>query len=190
MSVAQHVLEVPRVLMSTAYARCRRIRLAGLVKFNGRFPLIVGGSRMTFGRRVVIGGRLLRVQLSTSSTGSLRLGDNSFVNQGSSIHSDVRIVIGDRVRIGDFCAIYDTNFHESTPGGGVRRGPVEIGDDVWLGRAVIVLPGTTLGQGCVVSAGSVVRGQFPPRSRLRGNPAVVVERGLRMESSPDATSGT
>lgn len=51
---------------------------------------------------------------------------------------------------------------------------VTIGDDVWLGARVIVLPGVTIGDGCVVGAGAVVTRSLPPGSIAVGVPAKVV----------------
>ncbi len=48
---------------------------------------------------------------------------------------------------------------------------IVIGEHVWIGVGVIVLPGTTLSTGCVASAGSVVQGSFEVNSVIRGNPA-------------------
>jgi acetyltransferase-like isoleucine patch superfamily enzyme len=60
---------------------------------------------------------------------------------------------------------------------------VVIEDDVWLARQVVVLPGTTIGRGTVVGAGSVVKGEIPAWVVVSGVPAKVVreisERGPR-----------
>ena len=52
--------------------------------------------------------------------------------------------------------------------------PVIIGDFVWFGANVTILPGTNVGHGVVVSAGSVVRGAIPELAIIAGNPAVVI----------------
>ena len=91
-----------------------------------------------------------------------------------------RITIGDRVRLGCGAMVIDTDFHPidagqraSDPRDG-RSVPVVIGDDVFIGARAIVLKGTTLGNGCVVGAGSVVSGSFEPGTTLAGNPARVI----------------
>jgi acyl-CoA synthetase (AMP-forming)/AMP-acid ligase II/acetyltransferase-like isoleucine patch superfamily enzyme/acyl carrier protein len=56
------------------------------------------------------------------------------------------------------------------------RPTVRIEDDVYVGPGVIVLPNVTIGQGAVVSAGSVVSSSVPPRTLVRGNPARPIAR--------------
>jgi len=48
---------------------------------------------------------------------------------------------------------------------------VEIGDFVWVGSKVIILPGTKIEEGCIIQAGSVVHGHFKRCSIIGGNPA-------------------
>ncbi len=55
-----------------------------------------------------------------------------------------------------------------------KIGRVKIGDDVFIGHASIILPGTTIGNKVVIGAGSVVKGNIPDNSVAVGNPAVVV----------------
>lgn len=51
--------------------------------------------------------------------------------------------------------------------------PIRIGSDCWLGGSVVVCPGVTIGDRCVIAAGSVVTKDIPPDSFAAGNPAVV-----------------
>lgn len=53
---------------------------------------------------------------------------------------------------------------------------LSIGNDVWLGRKVMLVGNVTIGDGCVVGAGSVVRGEFEPYSIIIGNPATCVKK--------------
>lgn len=55
-------------------------------------------------------------------------------------------------------------------------GKVTIGEDVWLGANVKVMPGVTIGTGAVVGAGSVVTRNIPDFHIARGVPAKIVER--------------
>jgi virginiamycin A acetyltransferase len=54
------------------------------------------------------------------------------------------------------------------------RGDTVVGNDVWLGYQVLVMPGVTIGDGAVVAAGSVVTADVPPYAIAAGNPARVV----------------
>lgn len=53
--------------------------------------------------------------------------------------------------------------------------PVVIGDDVWIGARVIILPGIQVGNGAIIGAGSVVTNNVPPYAICAGNPARVIK---------------
>ena len=141
-----------------ALARRRRVRHGARTVFFGRTPMLGGPGRIILGDAV-------RVQ-STPVRASLRAGPDGL------------LTIGDDVRLADFAAVWDTDFHELEAGGGVRVAPVTIGDNVWIGRQAIVLPGVTIGRDAVVAAGAVVTRDVPPGVLVAGNPATVV-RELR-----------
>lgn len=61
---------------------------------------------------------------------------------------------------------------------GHRPGRIIIGDDVWLAANVVVTSGVTIGNGCVVGAGSIVTRDLPPMSVCVGNPARVIRSRL------------
>lgn len=54
--------------------------------------------------------------------------------------------------------------------------PIVIGDNVWLGGGVIVLPGVTIGENTVVGSGAVVTKDLPPNVVAVGNPARVIRQ--------------
>lgn len=58
----------------------------------------------------------------------------------------------------------------------MKEDDVFIGNDVWLATRVIVLPGTRIGDGSIVAAGSVVKGEIPPMSIVAGVPGKVVSQ--------------
>ena len=57
-----------------------------------------------------------------------------------------------------------------------RIGPIIIQDDVYVGEAAIILGGTSIGEGSIIGAGSVVRKSVPAGSVVMGNPAKVVAK--------------
>ncbi|CAM8667801.1 WbbJ Acetyltransferase (isoleucine patch superfamily) [Comamonadaceae bacterium] len=58
---------------------------------------------------------------------------------------------------------------------GVTREGITIGDNCWVGANVVFLDGAKVGSGCVVAAGAVVRGVFPPNCVIGGVPAKVLK---------------
>ena len=52
--------------------------------------------------------------------------------------------------------------------------PISIGNDVWIGTRVIILPGVSIGNQSIVAAGAVVTKSFPPRSIIGGVPAKII----------------
>jgi acetyltransferase-like isoleucine patch superfamily enzyme len=58
----------------------------------------------------------------------------------------------------------------------IKNGSVNIGNDVWIGLGVIILPGVTIGDGAVIGAGSVVAKDIEPYTIVVGNPAKTVRK--------------
>ena len=107
------------------------------------------------------------------------VGARTFANFGLLALDVATITIGDDVQIGP-------NVQLLTPTHPVAAGPrrdkweaakpIMIGDNVWLGGGVIVLPGATIGENTVVGAGAVVVHDLPPNVVAVGNPARIVKR--------------
>ncbi len=106
-----------------------------------------------------------------------RIGAGTFVNFGLMAADVAAITIGEDVQIGPYVQLL-TPTHPVQPQ--PRRAkwesaePITIGDNVWLGGGVIVLPGVTIGENTVVGAGSVVPRDLPANVVAVGNPARVV----------------
>jgi acetyltransferase-like isoleucine patch superfamily enzyme len=149
---------------------------ATLIACDGRLPVLVGGGRVRIGRRFVIRGRIAPCELTAEDNAQLLIGERVFLNQGVVIAAKESIEIGDDTLIGDFSAIYDSNYHQIDPSHPDKPRPVTIGKNVWLGNGVLVLPGSRIGDHTVVAARSVVKGSLPPRVLAAGNPAVVVRQ--------------
>lgn len=106
----------------------------------------------------------------------IRLGKGVFINANCTFLDGGGISIGDHTLIGPNCQLYTPchpmDYRE-------RRKPVEtgkpisIGCDCWLGGGVIVCPGVSIGDRCIIAAGSVVTRDIPNDSLAAGNPAVV-----------------
>lgn len=101
------------------------------------------------------------------------------------------VTIGDRTLIGYRTQILSAN-HEIPPIGepipisGTKYAPICIGNDVWLGANVIVLPGVTIGEGAIIAAGAVVTRDIPANSIAAGVPCKVVKyREARFSSQEE-----
>jgi len=122
--------------------------------------------------------------LSANDDGRIIIGDNVFLNHNVTLDSGFGglITIDNYTTIGMNSVLRSSN-HEyerrdiPVTQQGNRPGQIVLGEDVWIAASVTLLPGTILGRGCIVSAGSVVSGQYPDYSILAGNPARII--GLR-----------
>jgi carbonic anhydrase/acetyltransferase-like protein (isoleucine patch superfamily) len=103
------------------------------------------------------------------------VGRNCLIMQMSFINPARSVVIGDDSGIGGHCLIFGhSSFLNQFDGYAADFAPIEIGNSVGLAWRVFVLPGTTIGDGSMVGAGSVVSGTLPPRSLAVGFPARIV----------------
>lgn len=95
-----------------------------------------------------------------------------------------KITIGDRLLTGKWVTISDNN-HGATNIESLRvspscraivsKGPISIGNDVWIGDKATILGGVSIGSGAVVAANSVVTRDVPSNSVVAGNPAIVIK---------------
>lgn len=104
------------------------------------------------------------------------LGDDVFINYNAVMLDSGFIRIGNHVKIGPNCQFYTPNHPKDFM---ERRKPQEtaypitIGDDCWIGGGVVICPGVTIGNRCIVAAGSVVTKDIPDDSMAAGVPAEV-----------------
>lgn len=105
------------------------------------------------------------------------IGDNFTGNFNITILDVKEVYIGDNVMIGPHTLI-TTVGHPLTPKGRrehlAQAKEITIGDDVWIGGNVTVLPGVTIGNNVVIGAGAVVTKDIPDNSLALGVPAKVV----------------
>ncbi len=118
------------------------------------------------------------------------IGDDTFINVNFMLVDDAAVSIGKRCLFGPAVQIITakhplrasdrrTPVEDVALGSAVWRtmsAPIVVGDDVWLGSGVIVLPGVSIGDRSTVGAGSVVTDDIPPDSLALGAPAKVVRR--------------
>jgi virginiamycin A acetyltransferase len=120
---------------------------------------------------------------SAGGLGSISIGKRCYINSGCVLYSGNGISIANDVLIAANCTLAPVNhaFRDRhrlirEQGFSESRGGIVIEDDVWIGANCVLLDGAVLRRGCVVAAGSLVRGELPPYSICRGIPAVQVEK--------------
>lgn len=125
------------------------------------------GASIDFGRGLRTRGRC---GFNVQENGSLAFGKNVFLNLGCQFNCHASMRIEDGCEFGPYVLVYDHD-HDFRSGGGIKDksfsyGDVEIGKNCWIGAHTVILKGTHLGEGCVVAAGSVLRGEYPPHSLI------------------------
>jgi len=85
-----------------------------------------------------------------------------------------KIIIKDNVDIGRGTWIYTLEHDPHSDYHEIRQGDVIIEENVWIASRVMILPGVTIGRGCVIASGAVVTKDMPPMSIAGGVPAKVI----------------
>lgn len=136
--------------------------------------------RVFFGKLIMrSAGEQINIEKGAMFNKEVSLGDYSGIGVNCELNGPV--TIGKYVNMGPKVVVYTQNHSSSRTDIPMQKQgyddvkPVIIGDDVWLGRRVIILPGVTIGTGSVIGAGAVVARDIPPYSVAVGNPAKVIK---------------
>lgn len=134
--------------------------------------------------RLGVKGKGYRISSDLKLNGSfdfLELGNQTEINAGCFLLAKDRIVIGDNSTL----AYQTTILTSANPNGPHNKlaiiypkmtAPVFIGHDSWIGARAIILPGITIGNYCVVAAGSVVTKDIPDYTVVAGIPARPIKK--------------
>ncbi len=144
-------------------------------------PIIQNRGRISVGENFRIESRLLRPRLATGIRGTISIGDNVSINDGTAITAQVSVRIGNRVTIGHSVTIDDAELDgQDVWYAAMKAEPVVIEDDVRIEDMVAIGKGVRIGRGTVVKKASVVHDSLPQFVVARGMPARIV-RGLGKE---------
>lgn len=105
------------------------------------------------------------------------IGNDTFINHNAYLMDGAKITIGSHCFIGPNCGMYTANhplIAEERNQGFEKAEPISIGDNVWIGADVTILPGVTIGENSVIGAKSVITKDIPPNVIAVGNPCRVL----------------
>lgn len=108
---------------------------------------------------------------------NIQVGDNFFANYNFTVLDVAKVTIGHNVMIAPNVSLYTAGhpLHPDSRRSAYEYGAaITIGDDVWIGGSAVLLPGVTVGSGCVIAAGSVVTRDIPAGVVAAGNPCRVI----------------
>lgn len=119
---------------------------------------------------------------------NIYIGNNTEINMNCTFLDDNKIIIGKNGLIAPNVQIY-TAFHPKSAKDRLGKtkedgtfefcktytAPVIIGDNVWIGGGVIILPGVTIGNNVVIGAGSIVTKDIPDNKVAYGNPCRIIK---------------
>lgn len=109
---------------------------------------------------------------------NLECGDDACIATGAEIYNVARVFIGKRAVISQGAYLCSAS-HDYTDASRAEfplvGTPIHVGDCAWVAARAIVLPGVTIGEGCVIGAGSVVTRDTPPHTVCAGNPCRVIK---------------
>ena len=124
----------------------------------------------------------------------LEIGDNSGIGIRCEIYGPVKI--GRDVMMGPDVVCYTSGHRfDRTDITMIEQGssepePISIGNDVWIGRRVMIMPGVNIGDGCVIGAGAVVTKDIPPYSVVGGVPAKIIKSRLKNDDKTEVITET
>jgi maltose O-acetyltransferase len=146
-----------------------------------------------FARRILSScGKNVNIERFAYFTPEVSLGDYSGIGARAEMHGEISI--GDHVMMAPEVICYTVNHrHDRLDATMDQQGnedpkPIEIGDDVWLGRRTMIMPGVHIGSGAIIGAGGVVTKDIPPYGIACGVPAKVTK--MRGESEEEVSNGS
>lgn len=106
----------------------------------------------------------------------LTINSGTYFSGPITIHCIKEIIIGENCSIAWNCTILDSNFHQVDSNKPIKTEKIIIGNNVWIGNNVVILPGTIINDNVIIGAGSIVKGNLVEDGIYIGNPLVFVKK--------------
>jgi len=145
-----------------SYATAGVVDLRAIRAFGALSNIMVGKNDTNFYRRPWGAPLLVATNAHT-----IMIGDHTFIHHSTQMHAT-----GGSIHVGQQ-SIVSWRVAMLTKANGFNDGDIVIEEQCWVSASAVLLPGTRIGRGSVVGAGSIVHGIFPPWSVIAGHPAEV-----------------
>lgn len=158
-----------------------------------RKPIYLRGkSSISYGKGFTT-GHACRFDLPGKNIKTLTIGENCQIGDNVHIVAHEQVIIGDNCLMASKIFISDTShgiysgFNQSDPKISpslreLKTKPVIIGDNVWIGENVCILPGVKIGNGCIIGANSVVTKNILDNCIVAGSPAKILKMYSKMNN--------
>lgn len=173
--------------LSALFGNLKKLLFVNSYQAGKNFKLGIDGGIIGDKDKIIIGNNVALSGWLISDGGKIIIGDNTIINKNTIIRSMNLVQIGKYCDIASDCAIQDHNsrsldykerrkymltgkFDEK-----VLNSPVVIGNDVWIGRRVVVLKGVKVGDRAILATNAVITKDVPSSSIAAGNPAKIVK---------------
>lgn len=202
---AQSIVTIEQSQFKTGAAfRCNQVQV-GLYEntnFSCGDHVLIDGSRharsgfSAYGSNISWQNNVTHYAHTVCQNGIFTVGDNVFFNQGTQMRCHIGLHFGSNILVSYECIIFDTNTHSVSAADRrkeiengypnksyqtkedqekVKKAPIRIDNDVWIGTRALIFKGTTLEDEVIVGAACVIAGLHAPKgSRVIGNPGKVI----------------
>ena len=151
----------------------RNIKFTGLQNIYYK-TLIYGRKKgeVILGRRIAAKKNVMLVAVG----GKLLIGDQTLFNENVKVVSHEKIEIGSKCMFGPNVCVYDHDHRFDSHGilSGYKSSPIIIENNCWVGANVTILRGTHIGEGCVIGAGSTIKGDIPAHSIVKSKRELII----------------
>lgn len=195
--LARAVRSNPLEWIQIALAALNTLRCRYLLRCVGKGTVVGRGTKIVNFTNVTIGSGCFfqeYVYMRAGSEGYIRIGNDCAVNSFAKLFGHGGIEIGDRTQLGPACLITTTHHDYQREDLKPEFRKVTIGKGVWIGANSLILPGVTIGDDCVIGAGSVVTRDIAGGLIAVGSPARVIKsktegKVIPGSSEPESAGG-